>query len=65
MCQPGQTKDELIELAAENVAAVIVETRPRPDELRQLLETEMRKLVDAFAALSAPQAGGGGSSGFG
>ena len=67
MCQsiePHETKDELIARTAGNVAAVIEETRPRGDELFQLLETEMRKLVYAIAALSEPHTDGG-SSGFG
>ncbi len=46
MCQPTQTKDELIQLAAENVAAVIDETRPRGDQLVALLASEIRKVVD-------------------
>jgi hypothetical protein len=68
MREPRQTEDRLIKLAAENLAAVITETRPHSDELRELLETEMRKLVDDIEsadATRAPSASGGGASGFG
>ncbi len=46
MCRTAPSKDELIQIAAENVAAVIEETRPRGDQLVALLATEMRKLLD-------------------
>ena len=40
---------ELIRRYARNLAAVIAETRPSLDELRDLLETEMGKLVGECA----------------
>ena len=44
------TKEELVWLAAYNLVAVITETQPGASELLDLLESEMRKLVDAETA---------------
>ena len=39
------TSDQLVTLYAGNLAATITETRPRPDELEQLLLTELTRLL--------------------
>jgi len=50
---------ERIRLFAQNVSALITDTRPSPDELRALLETEMGNLMGECATVSgAAQARG-------
>jgi hypothetical protein len=40
---------EIIDRYSENIACVIVKTRPSPDELRQLIKNELQKFFIEYA----------------
>ena len=52
LCRPRWNEDvieEIVDRYALNLSVLLSETRPSQDEMRQVLETELRGMVDELA----------------